>query len=236
MSEAMDQVATDVLADLMGVEVVDGAPAEGEQPEAVAAPEAHEATEETPDLDLDAEIPEELEAFLNEPDFEPTAEEVEAVQLPESADDDAEEWQENEDERVTALKRELVKERKRAEHEKSLRVSSQQSAWKKEAVRYFPLSEPQLANINASSRRAYLREAKAAHEAMKPQVQKFLDREKKRLQEEAKANAHEAWGKPQVGPGAPPSDAKSRADALDKARATGSLLNVLKERLKSDQI
>ena len=231
MSEAMDQVATEVLADIMGVEV-DEAPAEGEQPEEAAAPEAeaHEAEAEAV-VNLDPELPEELANFLDEPDFEPTDEEVEAVVV-EETNDDAEEWQEELDPEVAKLKKELAKERKRREHAEGLRLRSERSKWEKEAGRYFPLAD--LTAINATSRRGFLREAKKAHDTAKPRVMGYLEAERKRLAEEARVNAQKAWGKPLAGPGAPPSDAKAKQDEIEKARSTGSLQRVIKTMLKNE--
>jgi len=240
MSDTMDQVSTEVLADILGVEVDEAPEAEaaGESPEEVAAPEA-EAHEATAPVNINPSIPEELEEFLNEPDFEVTDEEVEAVVV-EEPNDDAHEWSED-DEEVTKLKRELAKERKRAEHERSLRVNSQRGSWEKEAEKYFPLAAAQFGSISATSRRAFLRDARAKHEALLPFVKNAVD-EAKRLAEEAReqaraedrANAEKAWGKPLAGPGAPPSDYKAKQDEIEKARATGSLQRVIKSMLKND--
>ena len=240
MSEVSDQVATDVLADLMGVEV-DEAP-EGEQPEEAVAPEAHETADdveaEAPVVNLDPELPEDVAEFLDEPDFDVSDDEVESVEV----SDVNEETDEYEDEEVTKLKRELAKERKRREHAEKLRLQSQRGNWEKEAKKYFPLSEPAWATINASSRRGFLRAARDAHESMKPYVQQFLDQHKadtaaarEAARAKARQEAQEAWGKPLTGPGAPSSPKEAVAE-LEKARSTGSLVQVIKARLKTDQI
>ena len=231
MSEAMDQVATDVLADLMGVEV-DEAPEQGEQPEEAVAPVAEaQETEVEAAVDLDPELPEELANFLDEPDFDPTDEEVEAVVVDEQ-NEEVEEWQEELDPEVAKLKKELARERKKREHAESLRLKSERSKWEKEAERYFPLAD--LTAVNATSRRGFLREAKKAHDTAKPRVMGYLEAERKRIQEEARSHAQQAWGKPMAGPGAPPSDAKAKQDDIEKARSTGSLQRVIKTMLKND--
>jgi hypothetical protein len=245
MPEAADQAAVDIVADMMGIELEDEAPAEeaGEQPEAVAAPEeeAQEATEEEAEevvepVNFSPTVPEDLEEYLNAPDFE----DDDAVE-PE-VEEEEEESEEYEDERYVKLKKQLASERKRREYAERLRMDAQRDKWAQEATKYFPLSEHLLDSITATSRRAFLREARKAHETVKPYVSEYIERAKKQAtaaKEDAKAagrqDAEKAWGKPLTGPGSVPLSASAKKEALENARNSGSLTKVVREMFKQGQ-
>src|SRR6476619_2736683 len=120
-----------------------------------AAVEAEEAQQEAapvgpdPEDSVEVEIPPDIQALLDEPDFEA---EVEAEFEPEPEVEEDEYLDENEA---------LAKERKaRLAAEKKLkwleeqRVKSEGKHWKEEAEKYFPLSAPFLDKIDTSSRRS----------------------------------------------------------------------------------
>lgn len=194
-------------------------------PEAVAPPPAPETAqphyeEPPPGFSLGEPEPEWLTELLEDDpvdiDDEPPPS---AAVVAEPAEDD-----EYVDPEVAALRRQLAAERKRAEHYEKQHAKSSQKAWAKEAEKYYPLADT--TSITATSRRAFMREAKAQHERLKPQFARFQEAEKARL----RAEAAEQWGAPVQG-GQIPSAAADLDARVAAARKTGSLAKVFKEML-----
>jgi len=207
----------------------ESAEASAEETEPVSSPEDTAAAEEepqeadeTPEFDFDPEVPDDIRALVDEPDFEEEAEAEIAAQ--------AEEWdEEGEEEYVDPRLMEERKQRialeKKLAHVETLRIKDARKAWAEEAEKFYPLADS--SKIEATSRRGFLREAKKAHDANKPFVLKGIERTKAELaakyEQEYAAKVAEleaAWGRPITGAGqvveAAPEKAKKIDDAFKK--------------------
>lgn len=122
----------------------------------------------------------------------------------------------------------LVKAERRAEYERSQRITSSRRLWETEATQHFPYSNP--AEIKAESRTQFLTEAKRQDTAFRANAAPLL--EKLRTQMDARvakevariqAEKDAGWGTPTVGSGvtAPPGQiAQATAkEKLDRARS-----------------
>jgi hypothetical protein len=189
--------------------------------------EGEDAPEET-ELEFptfEVEVPEELLEELS-------LEELELDDLEEVVEDDEED--EYLSEADARLKKELAAAKKERDYYKSLRTKDARKNWVEEAKKFFPLSGPVLGEIQADSRRSFLRQAKAAHETVLPFVKDVQDRAKEQLvaakekaREEAKAEAAKAWGKPTVGNEVVP-DLEERTERLERARQNRDLTGAIK--------
>lgn len=189
-------------------------------------PEAEQEDFELPNLDpkLPADLAEELEM----PDWDDEPAETEGED-PEEDDDEYED-----SDRVRALRAELLKERKRREWAEQKRTEAKREKWVEEATKYFPLSEYALSNIKATSRRGFLRDAKKAHDAVKPVAMRIAkqyadahEAAKKAAIEEGREHATQAWGKPTVAPGGRQATTEQeRSERVQKAKS-------LEERIKA---
>ena len=227
MSTASD-AALDAARELMG-DVVEAA-VEVEQPEAVADTEPQETEEEEASFEIDPELPDDVKALVDEPDFEEQAEAELALEEPDDDDDDYV------DPEVRDLRKQLKVAQKKAEHFESLRLRADRSKWETEAAKFFPFANPD--TIAADSRRGFLREAKAQHEQIKAAVQPVLaqykaDRETIRaeLEAEVRAEISAAWGKPTVNPNAVPTLAQDRTDKVDALIQSKGLAAGIREML-----
>lgn len=161
-----------------------------EAQETASGSETEQQEPEFPSFDI--ELPADLAAELEE------EEEVEV----QDEDEELEVLVEEHGEDNRELARQLVKERKRAQYLEGLRAKEARKTWEEEAKKFFPLSEPFLNEINATSRRGYLRTAKLLNEKMKPIVEEkvlaparaAIEAEKTKATTEAKQEARKAWG------------------------------------------
>lgn len=198
--------------------------------EADAQPEAEEEAFVLPDLD--PKLPEDLAEELEMPDWDEAVEDAE-----EDDDEDDDEWDgEETDPRVQSLKAQLRKAEKRIAWEQEKRAEVRREKWESEARKYFPLSDYALSDIRATSRRGFLREAKKAHEAIKPvamQIAKqYADAHaaaKEKAIAEGKQAAAEAWGKPTVSPGG--REATTASEREKKIQEAKSLEERVKARI-----
>lgn len=190
---------------------------EADQPRA-EQPETQEEPEEE-GFNLDPEIPEELRSLYEEPDFEEEASEELSA---ESDEDDEDEYV---DPDVREERRKRLAAEKRAQYLEGLRVQDQRKKWEAEAVKYTPLSEPFLSDIKSTSRRAFLRDAKKLHDRAKPKVEAYLRAEREKLRAELRSDAAKAWGKPTVGAGEVPSEARKALESIEEAKARGAPLH-----------
>jgi hypothetical protein len=124
-------------------------------------------------------------------------------------DDEEESWGEDERDRLAEERKARLKAEKELQFLRQQHVQSSRAKWEAEAERYFPLADPKA--IQAESRRAFLREAKAQHERVLPIVKRERERimaqveaEKQAALEAAKEEAKEAWGVPHTTVGATP--------------------------------
>lgn len=230
MSAAAD-AALDAARELVADDLAGGAveaPAEGEQPEAVADEAEPQETDST--FDIDPELPDDVKALVDEPDFEEEAE----VELSAEEPDDDDDYEYDEEKRE--LKKQLKIAQKKAEHFEKLRLQADRSKWEAEAEKFFPFADPQA--IQADSRRAFLRQAKAQHEqiktAVQPVIDKFqADRETIRaeLEAEIRAEVTAAWGRPTVNPNPVPAEAKDKTDKVDALIQSRGLAAGIREML-----
>lgn len=196
---------------------------EGESSEDAAATESQDAV--LPDLEV--ELPEDLIRELDEPEF------VEE-ETPDEDEPDFEDYGEG-DADPAVLKR-LRQAEKKAEYYENLRAEDSKRKWKDEAKKFFPLSEYALDDIQATSRRGYLKQAQAAHQSVLPhlkpyieQMQTTLESEKEKARAEAREEAEKAWGRPATGDNAA-SDAEAHREQVEKARRRpgGELSDVIR--------
>jgi hypothetical protein len=228
MSSAYE-AAAEAANSLLVEDVPDEAPVQGEQPEesAVDAVEAqHEA--EPP------ELPEDVVAFLEEPEYEAEAEaEIEAEA-------------EQEDEWVSDAEKELRKQLRAAEKKAAFlegqRLKNELPRWKEEAAKYFPHAD--IDKIDATSRRGFLKAAKAQHEAVAGKVEAAVAAklsgfdpaaEREKIRAEVKAELEAAWGSPTVTTTVAPADAAEQDAAVDKAIQTRGLAAGIREMFNAQQ-
>jgi len=240
LTEAESQAAADVAQALMNDFI--GAPAPVvEAPEAVVVPasspvvddtvEAVEETAPATSFEYAPEVPEDILAELNLAEIDDEVERELSTRVP-----DEDEYGVVEDEDAV---RERITLQKRNQYLEAELAKTKSTSWKAEAEKYFPLAKSSLDDIQATSRRAYLRQAKAKHEEILPHVQSVLS-EAKQFVEEAKAAAKAegktaaaaAYGKPLSGPDVNEIDQAAANSNLtlarEEAKRTGSLVNVFK--------
>lgn len=160
-----------------------------EAPEGASGAETTEEAFEFPTFET--EVPRELLAELEEDDTDLTVSDEELDRLSEET------GEENQD-----VLRRLAAAEKRASHFEKLRADEAKKNWAEEAKQFFPLSEPFLDEIQATSRRGYLRTAKNVHERMKPLVEEkvikpareAIEAEKAKAVSEVRQEAKETWG------------------------------------------
>lgn len=197
-----------------------------EQPEGSAVEQSleddsqHEAEEAE-------ELPEDIEALLTEPDYEEEAEEEVAAE--EEADEE-EEW----DDEKRELRKKLLAAEKKAEFYENQRAQSERKNWVKEVNKHFPYADAEA--IKATSRRGFLRAAKAEHEGIKARVdtalesrRSQLEAEREQIRAEERKRLEEAWGKPTTGPGVAPARAAEASESVDEAFRTRGLAAGIKE-------
>jgi hypothetical protein len=175
------------------------------------------------------------------PDFEAEAEAEllnEEISHSEYADDD-EEYVHSED-----RKRAIVAEKKAAYYER-LTATRERKKWAAEARKQWPLAEHALGKITATSRRSYLREAKAAHDAVKPYFETYgkklredIEAERGTLKAEEKEKAKEAWGEPTTPPSGTPNtrDWEGEISAARRDQDLARLIGIRREQSEAEQI
>lgn len=193
-----------------------------------AAPEAQVAE---PEVDFNPELPEDLLEFLEEPD-----DEEDEVQVGTIETDDEEVYLDPEE-----LARQNAKLKKKIEWEQKKALSASRKAWAAEAQKYAPLSRPE--TITATSRRAFLREAKAQHDQNYKLVAPIVDQYRKKeenirveVERQVRAELEQAWGRPTVGAAGAPSLASQKADDLQKARNSRNLTGAVKALINANEI
>jgi hypothetical protein len=175
--------------------------------------------------------------------------ELDEAEIDEQVEQELANRETEEDEYGVVEDEETVRERVRLEKrnaylEKEL-AKSKEGAWRDEAVRYFPLSKHKLSEIadKATSRRSFLRQAKAEHEAILPHVQEYLalaktvvDQETAAARTAGKQAAAAAYGAPLSGPDVNEIDQAAANSAIaaarEEARKTGNLAGLFRKMIE----
>lgn len=191
---------------------------------AAQAPEAVEPVVEE-EFDLEPVISDELQALLDEPDFDEEA----AVEVQSQIDDGDLDY--TTDPEAAARLRKLEKEN---EWLKAQRVVSDKKKWVKENLKAYPLlnryAADEVAAIDATSRRAFARQAASLNgrltKMVAPALQEIADA-KKLLRGEAdaevRAEYNDAWGAITTGPSTVPDEAAEKSSEYAAAMKAGNL-------------
>lgn len=204
--QAMNEAAAALTASFVGAPVAEPeVEPEAVEAEAVEAPEQPAAEEVAPaaPFDLTPELPEDIAAELAEAEIDEQVEAEVAAYEPET-----DEWgntQEVDSDQI----RELVKLRKQNEYLQRQVVETKAGQWRKEAEKYFPLAKHALDDLakSTTSKRGFLKAAKAEHDRILPHIQQYLGEAKQHAdaetlvsKDEARAEVADAWGKPLTDP------------------------------------
>ncbi len=192
---------------------------------------------EATSFEYDPEVPEDILAELNEAEIDEEVEREIAARVP----DEEDEYGVVEDEDSV---RERIKLQKRNEYLERELAKNKSTSWKAEAEKYFPLAKTSLDSINATSRRSFLKQAKAKHEEILPHVQavlaearSYVDAEKAAGRADGRAAAAAAFGQPLSGPDINEIDQAASESAISQAREdakrTGSLANLFRTMIAS---
>jgi len=178
------------------------------------------------------EMPEELAREMAEAEIDLEVDSQPAVEEDASEDyyDDGSELQQ--------MRKELAKAKKREAFLEEQNVKSGTPGWRADAEKYFPLSAAGLDDIKATSKRDYLRQAKARHESILPMYESmkaaFAESNKAKdakMRAEIRSELEGAWGKPTSIPSElpdPPSDSREKIQSVRRKR---SLAETIKTRL-----
>lgn len=172
---------------------------------------------------FEVELPADIAALLEEDDTDTTVTEDEIDAMVE----------EHEDVPRDVLAR-LVAAEKKSAHLEKLRVNEARKNWSEEAEKVFPFSQPFLDQIEATSRRGFIRTAKQIHDRMAPLVEEkvlkpardAIEAEKSRNKEEAKAEVRDAWGQPIIENEEKP--VPRQVEQQDRRRRRGELSDVIR--------
>lgn len=221
-----EQAAADAAARLLaGSDEAQDDPVSSEEPVAAEAPQE---TEQDLDFDLfGVTAPPELEEELEAPEFELEPEAVE-----DEEDDEFEDFEDHPDPKLLAKLKRAEKER---DFYKQLRVKKDAKDWQAEAEKFYPLSSPFLDQINAQSRRAFLKQAKAFHDTLKPYVDEKIvkparaavEAARQKALDEARVEAEKRWGPADIDAPAVPTDATVTRENVERARTKGDLADVI---------
>jgi hypothetical protein len=218
--------------------------------------------QEERDKFMEPELPDELKEMVEAPDFEQMAQDELDSQryAPEAPEPEhtrfedysyqmsqptaEESWEELDQEVLEERKKRIAAEKKAAYYE-NLRVKSEQRRWASEAKQYFPLCGSALdaGQINAKSRKEFLRQAKSAHERVLPYIKEAialrdstLDAERAKVREETREEFIRAWGRATTGPSGYPARADDYKDELADSRRKGDLarsIGILRKRAEN---
>ena len=184
--------------------------------------------------EINWETPEELREVLEAPDFD----EDDEPELDLSAQHESDEY---EDEEKAALRRQLAKAQKKLAWAEEQKAKASRKAWEDEARKYFQFSNPTL--IEAKSRRQFLKQAQAQHEAVarvaKPvfdQLTELKEKAKAEALAEARAEAAQRWGSPISGPGAGQTIQDTQTMRRERLQSGQGLATVIREKFKRGEV
>lgn len=222
MSEIANAVAGTV-ADLFGEPAV-AEETPNSEPTAADEPQVAELP------DLNPELPEDILEFLEEPDDDDDEPQVGTFEGEEEEYLDPE-----------ALARENAKLKKRLEWTEQQKQKASRKSWSEEAKKIAPLARPE--TITATSRRAFLREARKQHEENFTLLAPHIDAYEKRRAEieaevraEVRAELEQAWGRPTQNAGPSGTEVTQRNDAIEKARKSRNLAAVAKAMISNNEL
>lgn len=210
-------------------------PAEGPEDQVV---EGEQQQEEEDDLipEIAWETPEELKDILDAPEYEDDDDDDddEPEQVPELDD-------EYDDPEKQRLAKRLAKMQKQLKWEKDQKIKASRKNWEAEARKYYQFSNPEV--IQATSRRAFLKQAEAQHMAVAKVAKPVFDRlakEREKMKEqamaEARAEAEQRWGRPTTGPSAPVNQSNTQGNRRERLESSKGLKDVLKAKLNSGEV
>jgi len=126
----------------------------------------------------------------------------------------------------------IIAEKKAAFYE-NLTAQRERKKWEREADEHYGMWRAR-GEINVTSRRAFLKAAKEAHEAVKPFVKQAvktreeqMETERASMRSEEKEKAAEAWGKPTVAQNESPEPGVDYHGEWSRARKDGDLARML---------
>ena len=234
VKEAVTDLTQEVASFLVEAAAEPSDASEGET-EGETKDEGTDAQEATDALALEIpELPEDLARDLMEAEVDLEVESQSAKE-----EETQEDWYQDDDE-TQKLKKELAKAKKREAFLVEQNISTGTPGWRADAEKYFPLSAKSLDDIKATSKRDFLRQAKAKHESILPMYEAmktaYVEKDKKRdevVRAEIRAELEAAWGTPTSIPSElpdPPSDAREK---IQSVRRKKSLAETIKLRLQA---
>lgn len=182
-----------------------------------------------------SEVETEVETTVETPDpvLLPADEDFDLGEIPDDDEPDSTAEFAVDDLTEDELRARLAKAEKRADYERTQRVTASKKTWAQEAAERFPYSQPD--KITAESHRSFLEQAKAQDQAFRAQAAPLLekleaDREAIREEERAAARAEvsTAWGSPTTGTVAGPIDEGQMEKRLERSRQKRDLVGSVK--------
>lgn len=197
-------------------------------------PQVEEEAFELPEINW--EVPAELQELLEEPDFDEDEDLEPVAEVP------VQDEYEYDDPEKQQLVRQLAKANKKLEWERQQKIKAARKGWEAEANKYFQFSNPAI--IQADSRRAFLKQAQAQHEAVAKVAKPIFDslaEERKRIKEqalaEARAEAAERWGRPSTGPTAAMApETNTQNTRRERLESSKGLASVIKQKFATGEV
>jgi hypothetical protein len=198
-------------------------------PAAAQAPVADPEVVEEFDLDLDPQIPDDLQQLLDEPDFDEEA----TLEVQGEIDDGEIDY--TTDPEVAHRLKTLEKRNAWLEEQ---RVRSEKKKWVAENLKAYPLlaryAADEVAAIDATSRRGFARQAASLNgrlaKMVQPALQEIVEARKQlrgEVVQEVRAEYKDGWGDITTGPGVVPVEASAQEAEYLAAMKTGNLSKVI---------
>lgn len=214
---------------------------ETEQPNEATDEVEQSQEEEAPEVNW--ETPPEIQELLATPDFDdeddgPEEETWEGEGGAPGPDDEGE----YETPEMARLRKQNAKLQKKLAWAEEQKAKASQKEWAAEARKYFQFSNPEV--IQAKSRRAFLKQAQAQHQAVAQVAKPLYDQlaaERAALKEQAKAEARAeaeaAWGRPTAGPQTNSNYTENTQTTQRRRLEAGqSLASVVKQKFRNGEV
>lgn len=224
-----DVLAADLAASQGNVATPETVSSSQPQTAQAAAPATEQAAPvEEEAFDLEPVIPDELQALLDEPDFEAEA----AAEVA----DAEEEWDEDATDPEVAKRLKTLEKRNAWLEEQ--RVKTEKTKWVAENLKAYPLlsrfAADEVKAIDATSRRAFARQAASMNTRLaamlKPaleEIQQAKQQLRGQAQQEVRGEYKQAWGTITTGPAAAPVEQSAYEAEIAEAQKTGQLHKVI---------